>query len=141
MHLDSSLPRGAIGITQNINVYTTYPNETVVNIITLIERIRCVIGVSEQRSVDRAGGTMKRKRCRIYLISKTRIGHGSSSGKGNKCKCRTRRIHTENGCNYGGHRQKSLPDWVVLSKGQTMLAGYQYRKVQMNVGSTKRTHG
>ena len=42
-------------------------------------------------------------------------GDGSSSGNG-KCKCRTRRICTKNGCNYGGHRQKSVPDWVVLSK-------------------------
>ena len=38
-----------------------------------------------------------------------------------------------NGCNYGGHRQKSVPDWVALSKGQTMLVSYRYGKVQMNI--------
>ena len=57
---------------------------------------------------------------------------GNSSGN-RKCKCRTRRIRTKNGCNCGGHRQKSMPDWVVQSKGQTMLVRYQYGKVQMNV--------
>ena len=42
-------------------------------------------------------------------------GDGSSSGNAT-CKC------TKNGCNYGGHQQKkSVPDWVVLIKGQTML--------------------
>ena len=41
-------------------------------------------------------------------------GDGSSSGNA-KCKC------TKNGCNYGGHRRKSVSDWVVLIKGQTML--------------------
>ena len=45
-------------------------------------------------------------------------GDGSSSGNG-KRKCRTRRICTKNGRNGGGHRQKSVPDWVALSKGQT----------------------
>ena len=62
-------------------------------------------------------------------------GDGSSSGNA-KCKCRTRRICTKNGCNYGGHRQKSVPDWVVLSKGQTMLVIYQYGKVQIDAPST-----
>ena len=45
-------------------------------------------------------------------------GDGSSSGNA-KCKC------TKNGCNYGGHRQKSAPDWVVLSKGQRDIDYYQ----------------
>ena len=31
--------------------------------------------------------------------------------------------------------------WVVLSKGQTVLVGYQYGKAQVNVDSTKCTHG
>ena len=56
-------------------------------------------------------------------------GDGSSSGNA-KCKC------TKNGCNCGGHRQKSVPDWVVLSKGQTMLVRYQYGKVQIDAPST-----
>ena len=41
-------------------------------------------------------------------------GDGSSDGNG-KYKGRTRRIGTKNCCNYGGHRQNSVPDWVVLS--------------------------
>ena len=51
-----------------------------------------------------------------------------------KCKC------TKNGCNYGGHRQKkkSVPDWVALSKGQTMPVNYQYGKVQMNIAQMLR---
>ena len=64
-------------------------------------------------------------------------GDGSSSGNG-KYKYRTRRIFTKNGCNYGGHPQKSVPDWVVLSKGQTMLVSYQYGKVQMNIAQMLR---
>ena len=62
-------------------------------------------------------------------------GGGSSSGNG-KGKCRTRRIRMKNGCDYGGNRQTSVPDWVVLSKGQTMLVRYQYEKVQIDAPST-----
>ena len=35
-------------------------------------------------------------------------------------------------------RKKSVPDWVVLSKGQTMLVRFQYGKVQMNAAQMLR---
>ena len=64
-------------------------------------------------------------------------GDGSSSGN-EKCKCRTRRICTKNGCNYDGHRRKSLPEWVAVSKGQSMLVSYQCGKVQINIAQMLR---
>ena len=73
------------------------------------------------------------------LLHHKHEGDGDVSRSGNaKKKCRTRRISTKNGCNYGGHRRKSVPDWVVLSKGQTMLVIYQYEKVQIDATSNLR---
>ena len=62
-------------------------------------------------------------------------GDGSSSGKGNVNAVRD--VPARGTAGNMVVIDRSVPDWVVLSKGQPMLVGYQYGKVQMNVGSTK----